>query len=76
MRKDFFERVYGHLPDSEDAVKVFGRITILEGIATVGDIRKAVREYPNDASICVDSDGASFYVTNLKSKFFVAYPAV
>ncbi len=75
MTVDFFERDYGHLLDSDDAQKPFGP-SILPGVATIGDIRKEIREkrYPKDASIRVDSDGSSYYITAMKTKFFVANP--
>lgn len=69
MRKDFFERDYGHLADSDDATKVLGN-AILEGVATLGDIRNAVKDYPADASIRPENDQSGFYVTTAKSKFF------
>ena len=51
MRIDYFERDYGHLPDSDDATKVFGTGSIEKGWATVGDIRKACQGRSKDASI-------------------------
>jgi hypothetical protein len=75
MTVELFEGKYGHLLDSDDAQKVFGR-GFFAGVATIGDIRKEIREkrYPQDASIRADSDGRSYYITTLKSKFFVANP--
>lgn len=70
MRKDFFERDYGHLSDSDDAVKVFGRLSIAEGAATVGDIRGAAKGHPGDASIYPKNDGSGLYVTDFHGKFF------
>lgn len=69
MRKDFFERDYGHLADSDDARKVFGT-HIAEGIATVGDVRKAFEAHPPDASVYLNGAGAGFYVTDVHGKFF------
>jgi len=68
MRVDFFERDYGHLSDSEDAVKVFGSSSIKAGISTVGDIRNAVKGHPKDASIYPKNDGSGFYVTDFMAR--------
>jgi hypothetical protein len=75
MTVEFFERDYGHLLDSDDAQKVFGP-TFFAGVTTVGDIRNEIREkgYPKDASIRADNDGRSYFITTLKTKFFVANP--
>ena len=62
MRKDFFERDYGYLADSEDACKVFGRY-LSKGTATVNDIRKAFEGHPPDASVYLDNSSIGFYVT-------------
>jgi len=70
MRRDFFERDYGHLSDADDAVNVLGSQSISKGVATVGDIRKAVQGHPMDASICPENDGSGFYVTDSHGKFF------
>jgi len=73
MLKSFFERDYGHLEDSEDWTKVFGNFAH-PGQHTVGDIRKELERFPFDASLRLDSSGASFYVTNVKSKLFIVEP--
>ena len=70
MTKEFFERDYGHLDDSGDWTKVMGN-SARPGLFTVGDIREELNRYPPDASLRLNSDGASFYVTTFKSKFFV-----
>jgi hypothetical protein len=70
MRKDFFERDYGHLLDSDDAVKVFGTASIEKDVATVGDIRRAIEGHPPDASIYPENNASGFYVTDSHGKFF------
>lgn len=70
MRKDFFEHSYANLLDADDAVRVFGRSSIHQSIATVGDIRRAVKGHPTDASIYPENDGSGFYVTDFHGKFF------
>ena len=70
MRKDYFERDYGHLADSDDWTKILGSGAHV-GMHTIGDIRKELEGKPADTSICLNSGGSSFYVTNVKSKFFV-----
>jgi len=47
----YFERNYGHLPDSADATEVFGVTSIHKGVATVGDIRKVCEGRPKGSSI-------------------------
>ena len=68
MHIHFFELHYAHLPDSEDAVKVFGTVAIKAGIATVGGIRKACEGHPKDASIYPKPDGSGFRVSDLHEK--------
>jgi len=70
MRVDFFERDYSHLLDSEDAIRVLGRMSIHPGIATVGDIRRAVAGHPKDASVYPENDGSGFYVSDFHGKIF------
>jgi hypothetical protein len=70
MRINFFERDYGSLADSEDAVKVFGPLSMHPGVATVGDIRKACVGHPKTASVYPENDGSGFYVADLHGKFF------
>jgi hypothetical protein len=72
MTVEFFERDYGHLLDSDDAQKLFGP-SFFAGVATIGDIRKEIQEkrYPKDASIRADSSGSSYFITTVKTKFFV-----
>jgi hypothetical protein len=69
MRKDFFERDYGHLQDTDDWSSVFGR-TVHAGIWTVGDIRRRLEDHPPDASIHLESNGADFFISDFKSKLF------
>jgi hypothetical protein len=71
MHIHFFELHYAHLPDSDDAVKVFGTVGIKEGIATVGDIRKACEGHPKDASIYPKPDGSGFRISDLHGTGFV-----
>jgi hypothetical protein len=75
MRISFFERDYGHLADTDDAVKIFGPRSIHAGVATVGDIRKACVDHPKTASIYPENDGSGFYIADLHGKFFSTYPA-
>jgi hypothetical protein len=70
MRIQFFERDYGHVPDSEDAIKVLGRQSIRPGVAIVGDIRKACQGHTKDASIYPEGNAAGFYITEHHGKFF------
>jgi hypothetical protein len=70
MRISFFERDYGHLADSDDAVKVFGTKSIRAGVATVGDIRKACVGQPKTASIYPENDASGFYIADLHGEFF------
>jgi hypothetical protein len=72
MRIDYFERDYGHLPDSDDATKVFGTGSIEKGWATVGDIRKACQGRSKDASICLQNEPPGFYITDVHGKAFIA----
>lgn len=68
MHIHFFELHYAHLPDSEDAVKVFGTVGIKAGIATVGEIRTACEGHPKDASIYPKPDGSGFRISDLHGK--------
>jgi hypothetical protein len=71
MRILSFERYYGHLADSEDAVKVLGMASLEKGLTTVGDIRRACAGRPKDASIYPDiTNACGFYVTEVHGKFF------
>jgi hypothetical protein len=73
MTVEYFERDYGHLPDSEDAHKVLGH-ELLEGCATVGEIREEIRRgnFSKDASIKIHSDRCKFYIDDLKTDFRIA----
>jgi hypothetical protein len=70
MRIGFFERDYGHIPDSEDATKVLGTQSIHAGVATVGDIRKACAGHTKNASIYPEGNASGFYITEHHGKFF------
>ena len=70
MLISFFERDYGHLSDTDDAIQVLGTGSIHAGVATVGDIRRACIGHPKDASIYPKSDASGFYITESKGKFF------
>ncbi|HLY42470.1 MAG TPA: hypothetical protein VKR52_14745 [Terracidiphilus sp.] len=69
MTVHLLESRYAHLADSEDAQKFLGPY-IHAGVATVGDIRGAVKGRAKDASIRIESDGSGFYVTDCGGKFF------
>jgi hypothetical protein len=69
MTKQFFESKYGYLAHSEDARKALGPF-ITEGTKTVGDIHKAFEGHPGDASVYLENDGRSFYVTDFHGEFF------
>ena len=62
-----FERDYANLPDSDDAVIVFGQDRIGRGVATVGYIRRACAAKSKDALVCAQRDGWGFYVSDLNS---------
>jgi len=68
MTHELFERNFSHLSDSEDAKKVFGP-NMHAGIATVGEIRKAVQGHPPEASIRMENNGFGFYVSDFLDTF-------
>jgi hypothetical protein len=69
MQRTFFERDYEHLAASEDACKVFGS-SIAEGVATVGDIRKAFEGYAPESSVYPDKNKSGFYVADTHGDLF------